>query len=278
MRNFLFIFLFLSTLACEQATQKQKIRSPEEQAQLKRKDFEEYVKIISDEDTLNKTLIDLKYTPVSVYAYCLQLSDPLVIARLVKSVYLSANNNNQTAARSDFWADIRYDMYSFTQLVAGLREPEDSTFLDIGCGSGQKMYAALCMHFAKVYGLEYSQESYEYAKTFLGDFIKNKKIEIEKGDALTIDGKYYATADFLYTYSPIKDNELMAKLFHRAIENMKEGAIMLEVRMVYASELKKLSRLSIPNSRGYFAVKKKGGKYFYKNIGNPYDWVELNKI
>jgi 16S rRNA G966 N2-methylase RsmD len=271
------IMLMTLGMSCSQTSKRNTLLSAEEQRKQNKEEFEKFVKIISDEDSLNKYLVELEFSAKGIFDYCQKLRDPLMVARLVKAVYLSANNT-QKAARQDFWADIRYNVYHFTQLVADLREPEDKTFLDIGCGSGQKLYAALCMRFDKVYGLEYSQESYDYARQFLDDFIKSDKLEIQKGDALLIDGKYYSEADFLYTYSPIKDNTLMAQLFSRAIENMKDGAIMLEVRMVYAPELKKKSKLAIPNVRGFLAVKKSKDKFFYKNINNPYDWVELKKI
>jgi hypothetical protein len=88
-------------------------------------------------------------------------------------------------------------------------------------------------------------------------------------------------------YSPIKDDELAAKLFKRVIDNMKEGAILLEVRCVYIREVRKITGLNFPNLKSWIAVKKKDGKFFYKNvIDNSYnynntdtkEWIEALPI
>ncbi|MCS6821729.1 MAG: class I SAM-dependent methyltransferase [Microscillaceae bacterium] len=269
----LYAFIYLLVAAsCQQSTSIQEKNKIDERTR-----FLQFLDIFSDEEKLNEYIEKQKLSPVDIYQYCLKNQDDLVRARLIKAVYLSAKNNNKDAAKPEFWADLRYNMYYFTDIISRLREEKHKTFLDIGCGSGQKLYAALCMGFEKVYGIEYSKESYRYALEFLDYFVKNKKAEITNGDGLTIDGKYYAQADFLYTYSPIKENKMMAQMFFRAMQNLKENGILLEVRMVYAPELREISGYKIPNIKGFFAVKREKGQFFYKNTNSPDHWVQLSK-
>lgn len=236
------------------------------------------VNLLADEEGLKDYLVKNKLDKMAVYEQLRKVDDPLMRARFIKAVYLTAKNNNQKAAKDEFWADIRYDIYDFMRLMQKLREPSSKTFLDIGCGSGQKLYATLCMGFEKVVGIEYSEESYGYAIDFLAPFIKNNLVEITKGDALKIDDEFYSKADFLYTYSPMKDDKLMAQLFQRVMKNMKNGAIFLEVRMVYVDELRELTGYKVPYERGFFAIKKIDGEFFFKNPVYDDDWEKLPKL
>lgn len=243
----------------------------------KKEEFTKLLDILSEDEKLNQYLSEIKFSSKELVDYCRKSGDPQLIAKLVKAVYLNVDNNKK-AAKDNFWSDIRYDLYQFTDIVTELKEEDHKTFLDIGCGSGQKLYAALCLGFEKAYGLEYSEKSVRFAKSFLGDYLKDNSIEIMQGDALTVDTAYYNQADFLYTYSPMKDNDMMAQLFHRAMKSLKEGGIMLEVRLVYYKELKKLSGYDIPPHKNWFAVKKEKGKYYYKNIHDNYEWNLLEKL
>ncbi len=271
------LFISLFCWQCEQ-TSAQKVdknteKTPENQAQ---KQFLRSMTVLSDEETLNKALDSLKLTPQNLYEYCLTIQDPLVKARLIKSVFLN-NKRNADAAKDNFWADIRYNLYEFTDLIQLLRE-DRRIFLDIGCGSGQKLYGALCMGFDKTFGIEYSEKSFNYVKDYMKDFIAKGKTEVRLGDALAVDNAYYAQADFLYTYSPMKDNNMMATLFKKVMDSMKDGAVFLEVRMVYFKELKEKIGYKVPQHRGFFAIKKENGKYYYKTIFNKDDWEELEKV
>ncbi|HAI74767.1 MAG TPA: hypothetical protein DCM08_00840 [Microscillaceae bacterium] len=242
------------------------------------KAFFNTVNLLADEEGLKDYLVKNKLDKMAVYEQLRKIDDPLMRARFIKAVYLTAKNNNQKAAKDEFWADIRYDIYDFMRLMQKLRESNSKTFLDIGCGSGQKLYAALCMGFEKVVGIEYSEESYGYAIDFLAPFIKNNLVEITKGDALKIEDEFYSKADFLYTYSPMKDDKLMAQLFQRVMKNMKNGAIFLEVRMVYVDELRELTGYKVPYERGFFAIKKIDGEFFFKNPVYDDDWEKLPKL
>jgi len=239
--------------------------------------FFKTTEVFETEESLKRCLDSLKITKEEIVQHSKKSQDYRTISKFVKAVYLGAKNNNQKGAKEDFWADIRYDIYEFNKLIFNLREPNTKTFMDIGCGSGQKIFASLCLGFEKVWGLEYSEESYGYAQEFLKPFIDKKLVEITKGDALAIEGSYFAKSDFIYMYSPMKDNKKMAELYHRAMQNMKVGAILLEVRMVYFREIKELSKMDIPQHKGFFAVKKTDTGFLYQNVFND-EWEKLEKF
>lgn len=278
MKKPILLFLFLSIFCwqCEQ-TSAQKVEKNDKKIteNVAQKQFLRSMSVLSDEETLNKALDSLKLQPWGIYEYALTIQDPLVKARLIKSVYLN-NKRNADAAKDDFWADIRYNLYEFTDLIHLLRE-DRRVFLDIGCGSGQKLYGALCMGFDKTFGIEYSEKSFGYVKDYMKEFISKGKAEVRLGDALAVENAYYAKADFLYTYSPMKDNEKMASLFKKVMDSMKDGAVFLEVRMVYFRELKAKIGYKVPQHKGFLAIKKENGKYYYKTIFNKDDWEELEK-
>jgi hypothetical protein len=113
------------------------------------------------------------------------------------------------------------------------------------------------------------------SKRLLKDF--PTEIDIRQGDALTVEASFFQKADFIYMYSPIKDNQLMASLFKRVLENLQEGCVLLEVRFVYGEELNKILPYSLPTVRGWLAIKKEAGKFFYKNIAeNNYGYTLID--
>lgn len=231
-------------------------------------------------DELRYELNQLYATQEEIYQVCLAYPnlDTLQKAHLIEAIYANAGVISESA-KEEFWADIRYNVDGFMRTTRLLRESHQKTFLDIGCGAGQKLYTALCEGFDKVYGIEYLQESYDLAKFFLQSFIQKDQVNIIRGDALADGEAYYRTADFLYMYSPMKLDTDMARLYTRAMDLMKENAILLEVRMVYIETLRDTYGYDTPKqSFGFFAVKKLNGKFYYKNIDNPDNWVELKKI
>lgn len=175
----------------------------------------------------------------------------------------SGFENNVSEANSDYWGGILYDMENFISIVRRLKADKHTSFMDIGSGNGSKIYAALCMGFEEGYGLEYAPELVEISNQFLEPYVSDSIVRIQLGNALTVDSSYYAQADFLYMYSPIKSHETMAFLYERAMQNMKEGAIFLEVRFVYAKELRERTQLSIPDFPSVFAIQKNEGNYYY---------------
>lgn len=230
--------------------------------------------IFFDDNKLRKEISKTGITEREIVDFCKKRDDIALKTKFAAAVF-SNKSYNKKPAKEQFWAAIRFNLGRFVENVMILKEPKQKTFMDIGSGNGEKLFTALCIGFEKAYGLEYSEESYAESKENLKNF--PQEIEITKGDALIIEGDFFKKADFLYMYSPIKDNELAAQLFKRVMDNMKEGAILLEVRCVYIRELRKATGLNFPNLKTWLAIKKQDGKFFYKNIiDNSYNYNNTN--
>jgi precorrin-6B methylase 2 len=178
-------------------------------------------------------------------------------------VIRSAVSNDLKEENHEYWAGILYDLRRFIENVSLLKTRENKVFMDVGSGNGEKLYAALCLGFQKAIGIEYSTDLMQISEESLKDFVQNKEIELIHGDALEVSKDVYAEADFIYLYSPIKDNQVMAQLTHHIMQSMKENAILLEVRFVYRDELAKISGLELPDMAGLFALKKQKGRFYY---------------
>ncbi|KOY85835.1 hypothetical protein AD998_06460 [bacterium 336/3] len=277
-RNYVYGCLLIALTACE--TSKPIANNPAQD----KSSFFKQANIFFDDSKLHTELEKLKISENEVVEFCRKSEDAALKTKFAAAVY-SNKNYNKTPAKKEFWAAIRYNLGRFVETVMLIREPNQKVFMDIGSGNGEKLFTSLCIGFDKAYGLEYSQESFEESKDNLKGF--NKEIEIVKGDALEIDSTFYQKADFLYMYSPIKDDEIAAKLFKRVIDNMKDGAILLEVRCVYINQLRRLTKLNFPSLRSWIAIKKQNGKFFYKNvIDNSYNynntetkkWIEVESL
>lgn len=278
LRNYIvFICLFLILNACNTQNtnlQSNKGKTPEE---IEKEIFLKVTDVLSDEDKLKAKLKNLNFGAQEVYDYCQKNYDIAVKTKFINYVCKEAVNDTR-AAKEDFWGSLRYDMERFTQVVAMLKENHHQTFMDIGSGNGEKLFAALCLGFKKVYGLEYLERNKKISENFLQTFISQKLVEVVQGDALKASPAYYAKANFAYMYSPMKDNDAMATLFKRVMDSLKDGAILLEVRLVYFEELRKATKLKIPQHRGWFAVKRENGRFFYRTSISGDDWIELDGI
>jgi len=216
-----------------------------------------------------------------VIAYCRknpELSNETK-SSIIEAAYWEAKNNDRKGISRNHWADIRYNMDYFIENVMMVKEKESTLFLDLGCGTGQKVFASLCLGFEKATGLEYSAEFEKNARDYLAPVIGAGLATIVRGDALKAELALYQQANFIYMYSPMKEDEDMAKFYFRAVDNMNENTIVLEVRMVYIEALRQLFSYDFPTQEnGFFAVKKMNGKYYYKNADNSFDWKELRPL
>lgn len=235
------------------------------------------IKILSSDIQLKEKLKELKFEAKEVVKFCNEIGDNSIKVKLIKYITTEAKNQLEEAKKG-FWGAIRYNMDSFAGVISLLKEKQHKTFMDIGSGNGEKLYAALCLGFEEAKGLEYSADSKALSEEFLKDFIADKKVEITQGDALEITEKYFSQADFAYMYSPMKDNEAMATLFKRVMDSLRDGCVFLEVRNVYFRELRLKTGYRIPQHKGWFAVKKQDNKYYYKTSLEYDDWQILDKI
>jgi hypothetical protein len=112
----------------------------------------------------------------------------------------------------------------------------------------------------------------------LKDFIQSKQIEIILGDALQTKNNFYQLIDFIYLYSPIKNHQIMAQLFDKILRNVKEGAILMEMRFVYRKELIKISGYQFPEMMNLILKKEKGKLYYAKYGLGEKKWFLVDKI
>ncbi len=190
-----------------------------------------------------------------VQTYCLSEDSANREAALITAM-CAGNENTLSEQNSDYWGGILYDMETFASIVRRLKQPEHRVFMDVGSGNGDKLYAALCLGFQQVLGLEYSEDLASISKRFLTDYQTDSTVVITHGDALEVPASYYQQADFIYMYSPIKSHEVMAGLYERIMQNLRVGGIFLEVRFVYAKELRERTQLNIPEFAGVFAIQR----------------------
>lgn len=231
-----------------------------------------------DDDLLGRKLDSLKVNVWQVYLHSQKELNPKRKLRLI-SVMCQKVDNRINDLDSNYWGGILYRMKPFTQIIRKLKEPQHKSFIDIGSGNGEKLYAALCLGFAQSEGLEYDAALVQISQQHWQTMIKKKKMKIKHGNALTINPAYYHQFDFIYLYSPIREHTRMAGLFYTLMKQLKEGAVLLEVRMVYADQLRKVSGYNIPNMMGTFALKKQNGKLYYVQYSeSTKDWILLEKL
>ncbi len=229
-------------------------------------------------DSLVLSLTVGGYGPWEVYGYCRQATDLHRKTQLVSAVN-STLRNYKGEENPGYWYAVLYGTDSFLKALHALKQPFHKTFLDIGSANGEKLYSALCMGFEKAYGLEYNSQLVEICQDEWGEFTAKGLMAYTHADALDIDGAYYSVPDFLYMYSPIKDSHLMASLYKRVMDNMKDGAWLLEVRFVYRDQLRQATGLDFPEMGNQFLLKKDGGRFFYGTYDlQSIDWQPLNKL
>lgn len=114
---------------------------------------------------------------------------------------------------------IRYGINSFLELMWKHMERRIKSFIDVGCGGGDKL-ALMKEHFPrlKVYGVEHDPAMAAWAAT-VGD-------KVWCADAFTID---YSKFDLIYAYWPISNRKLMDELIARIMKQKKPTAKFLLV-------------------------------------------------
>ncbi len=285
-KYFLYTFtLGLLSVACLPTSREKETAATTEVPDKKKLKTEllERLSILSNMSKLKYALAEADLTAREIVDFCRKNEDMYLRAKLIQAVF-SDNSYQEEAPKQNYWAAHRLHVGKFVEIVSILREGR-TTFMDIGAGNGEKLFGALCLGFKKAYGLEYSPESYKDSQINLRNF--KEETEVTCADALTVPAAYYKKAEFLYMYSPIKDDALMASLFKKVMDNMQDEAVLVEVRFVYAEALQKISPYQFPNVRGWLAVKKSAGKFYYKNIAeNAYgyylldgrEWLELRTL
>lgn len=175
-------------------------------------------------------------------------------------------------AKPEYFESIRYPMASFWNLMPEMikkipysdpnkyfpnGKPRRGTFLDIGSCNGEKVFTA-SLFFKKSMGIEVSEKSFGIAATNLNKF---KNIELFNCDAFD-HPEILSRADVIYMYSPIRDHELMVKLGTFAVNNLKIGATLCEVRPVWVGNwFAELARFNDVRDFATVALKDSGGEF-----------------
>jgi len=265
------IFGVLALYTCE-PKQASKNKLTPQQAFLKKANLPE------SDSLLQHHLDSLGIDAWQVCQHCQNETNNLRKIRLISAVCQKADNHIHSLDTS-YWGGILYRMEPFVEVVTRLKESSHRSFIDVGSGNGEKLYAALCLGFTKSEGLEYDTTLVNISQQFWQPMIQREKIHVKLGNALTIAPEYYHSFDFIYLYSPIKDHNQMASLFYTLMQQLKEGGVLLEVRMVYTQALRKISGYNIPEMMGTFALKKQQGKLYYVQYNETRkDWTLLEKF
>jgi len=115
--------------------------------------------------------------------------------------------------------NIPYNIDSFINLMKYF--PDRDRFIDVGCGTGEKVFLAHLLGFKKSIGIEYTKEYYEYS-------IKNIQIpdiEFKNMDAFDYD---FSHEQVVYLYHPLKYKKPMLDLWGKIIDELPQGAVMIE--------------------------------------------------
>lgn len=259
----LWLIVFLNACQSKQGNEKQ--------------NFLETIDIALSNEDLHARLVSAKISLKDIYAYCQKSQALQRKTKLISAAYLKVENYLEEN-NPEYWLAIMYDLQRFCEAIAVFKEAQHKTFIDIGSGNGEKPFGALCMGFEKSYGLEYSENLVKISQNVLKDFIQSKKIEIILGDALQTKNNFYQQIDFIYLYSPIKNHQIMAQLFDKILRNVKEGAILMEMRFVYRKELINISGYQFPEMMNLILKKEKGKLYYAKYGLGEKKWFLVDKI
>lgn len=126
---------------------------------------------------------------------------------------------------------IRYHTQSFKDLVFPvIEEVKAKSFLDVGCGGGDKL-ALVRKRFrghVKTYGIEHDPAMATWARLYAD--------HVACTDALKAN---YGAFDVIYAYWPICDVQLMSKLVHRILDQMRPTAKFILLGFRVSSEFHK---------------------------------------
>ncbi|HAI76552.1 MAG TPA: hypothetical protein DCM08_09925 [Microscillaceae bacterium] len=232
---------------------------------------------LSDADKLKSILDAEKLDAYGVYKSLKgQDLDYTVLSRFVRAIYVDVNREYERKHKLE-WYLSRLPLVEFATVLYYLKENNHKTFMDIGSGNGDKLFMALLMGFDKVYGVEYETKLHTSAMQALKSLVDNKVCDLREGDATKLGDEYYAQADFIYMYCPLILNKpVQAKLMLRLIKNMRDNTMIYEAGFVYPKELSELIKTKFDDGyRGFLAVKKENGKYYYRYFISQWEELQL---
>lgn len=149
-------------------------------------------------------------------------------------------SENDIVENKDFWHYIPFckvgDLFEAFSLakekleenVLPYRSNKKLKFLDVGCGTGRIVKIAQDFGF-DAFGIEYEEK---YIKAGRKAFGFSEK-ELFQKDAFDIDKDFLKNVDIIYTYMPIRTEELMGKLHCQLYSRAKFATVLLEMFPCY---------------------------------------------
>ncbi|MCU0961595.1 MAG: class I SAM-dependent methyltransferase [Pirellulaceae bacterium] len=143
--------------------------------------------------------------------------------------YRTARDNCQTQEGHHYYIAFGPDRF-FQQLDYFRLLDHTGRFLDVGSGTGEKVFLAFALgRFARCDGLEYDARTAAVAEFLFAAIAAQDPypVRLFQGDALTFDR--YGDYDVIYMFRPIFDEVRMGSLVRRIADQMKVGAVMFDV-------------------------------------------------
>jgi hypothetical protein len=127
----------------------------------------------------------------------------------------------------DYYHFITYRKEAFCSLMEEIlntyKLPKVPKFLEIGSGIGINCWIANVIFNMQATGIEVSKELYGYSKIA---FHKYPKIHFININALKY--KHYSKFNIIYSFLPIKKEEMMIGLYQKIFDSMKKDSLLIE--------------------------------------------------
>lgn len=104
-------------------------------------------------------------------------------------------------------------------------KPKAKTFIDVGCGIGDKPYLARKFFNLDASGIEYNKKTYQIAREKVSNYVN-----LINADAFTHD---YSLYDIIYMFMPIQLEARMRQLWQHILQSARPGTLMIEAHPVY---------------------------------------------
>lgn len=161
------------------------------------------------------------------------------VVDLVNYLVYGDEVRNFTEYRNDKPQEIVDDHYPyiplpierFIQLMDHPSLRGKKSFIDVGCGIGDKVMLASLLYGLDAEGIEYTPITYYTGKLFLKRLVysysrdERPRIKLHLGDALEHD---FSGVDIIYMYRPMNNDQLTYRLYKHILSTMDEGAVMVE--------------------------------------------------
>lgn len=161
-----------------------------------------------------------------------------IIFNGLSSNYMASERKSNYEHGRGYYQYIPACQKDFIQNISAIykKYPNIKSFIDVGCGLGDKSFLASLLGIEKSYGIEYNHHTYEIGQYFLRKFKADLTVykrstsiifpHIFQGDAFRHD---FSTYDLIYLYVPIYKEKNMHKLYEHISSTMHVGAILFDI-------------------------------------------------